>query len=156
MAASLVKLSEACGGSVAANQRTTAARGTPLRLAVRGGAQCGRRQVIGRDTDEEDSSGSPVELTGSARTRYFHPRDAGRASARVSENSVDSPGAYLSAMAPDAARSLPAQPGHAWHLNVHGDNIGKRGATMEREHRDRFISILDQIANKILVASLRY
>jgi hypothetical protein len=34
-------------------------------------------------------------------------------------------------------------------LNVHGDNIGNVVQFMEREHKDRFTSILDRIASKI-------
>ena len=57
-------------------------------------------------------------------------------------------GWYLSYFYPDAARSLPSA-GPQRHLNVHGDNIGNVVQFMEREHKDRFASILTRIASKI-------
>ena len=57
-------------------------------------------------------------------------------------------GWYLSYFHPDAARSIPAA-GAQRHLNIHGDNIGNVVQYMEREHKDRFRSILDRIASKI-------
>jgi predicted ATPase len=57
-------------------------------------------------------------------------------------------GWYLSYFHPDAARMI--QPaGARRHLNIHGDNIGNVVQYMEREHRDRFQSILSRIATKI-------
>lgn len=49
---------------------------------------------------------------------------------------------------PDAARSLPSS-GPQRHLNIHGDNIGNVVQFMEREHKDRFKSILERIAGRI-------
>lgn len=57
-------------------------------------------------------------------------------------------GWYLSYFTPDAARSLPLA-GPQRHLNIHGDNLGNVVQFMEREHKDRFQKILDQIARKI-------
>ncbi|MFN3630260.1 MAG: AAA family ATPase [Casimicrobiaceae bacterium] len=57
-------------------------------------------------------------------------------------------GWYLSYFYPDAARSLPSA-GPQRHLNVHGDNIGNVVQFLEREHKDRFESILARIASKI-------
>ena len=57
-------------------------------------------------------------------------------------------GWYLSYFTPDAARSLPLA-GPQKHLSVHGDNLGNVVQFMEREHPDRFKSILDQIAGKV-------
>jgi len=57
-------------------------------------------------------------------------------------------GWYLSYFTPDAARSLPLA-GAQKHLNIHGDNLGNVVQFMEREHRRRFRSILDRIAQKI-------
>ena len=57
-------------------------------------------------------------------------------------------GWYLSYFAPDAARSLPLA-GPQQHLNVHGDNLGNVVQFMEREHPERFQSILDDIAERI-------
>ena len=57
-------------------------------------------------------------------------------------------GWYLSYFHPDAARALPSA-GPQKHLNIHGDNIGNFVQFMQREHPDRFNSILDRIAAKI-------
>jgi len=57
-------------------------------------------------------------------------------------------GWYLSYFYPDAARSLPSA-GPQRHLTIHGDNIGNVVQFMEREHKDRFKSILARIASKI-------
>lgn len=55
---------------------------------------------------------------------------------------------YLSYFTPDAARSLPLA-GPQKHLNIHGDNLGNVVQFMEREHKDRFQSILKEIASRI-------
>ncbi len=57
-------------------------------------------------------------------------------------------GWYLSYFHPDAARALPAA-GPQKHLNEHGDNIGNVVQFMQREHKERFESILERIATKI-------
>ena len=57
-------------------------------------------------------------------------------------------GWYLSYFTPDAARGLPTA-GPQRHLNVHGDNLGNVVQFMEREHKERFKSILSRIASKI-------
>ncbi len=57
-------------------------------------------------------------------------------------------GWYLSYFHPDAARSLPSA-GPQRHLNIHGDNIGNVVQFLEREHKDRFRTILNRIAAKI-------
>lgn len=57
-------------------------------------------------------------------------------------------GWYLSYFHPDAARSIPSA-GAQRHLNIHGDNIGNVVQYMEREHPERFKSILGRIASKI-------
>lgn len=57
-------------------------------------------------------------------------------------------GWYLSYFHPDAARSIP-NAGPQRHLNIHGDNIGNVVQYMEREHKERFKSILQRIAAKI-------
>ncbi len=57
-------------------------------------------------------------------------------------------GWYLSYFTPDAARSLPLA-GPQKHLNIHGDNLGNVVQFMEREHKDKFQSILNNIAAKI-------
>lgn len=57
-------------------------------------------------------------------------------------------GWFLSYFQPDAARSIPSS-GAQRHLNIHGDNVGNVVQYMEREHKDRFTSILERIASKI-------
>ena len=57
-------------------------------------------------------------------------------------------GWYLSYFTPDAARSLPLA-GPQPHLNIHGDNLGNVVQFMEREHPQRFETILKGIAEKI-------
>lgn len=57
-------------------------------------------------------------------------------------------GWYLSYFTPDAARSLPLA-GPQEHLNVHGDNLANVVQFMEREHPQRFETILKKIAEKI-------
>jgi predicted ATPase len=50
-------------------------------------------------------------------------------------------GWYLSYFTPGAARGLPVA-GPQRHLNMHGDNIGNVVQFMQREHKERFESIL--------------
>ena len=57
-------------------------------------------------------------------------------------------GWYLSYFTPDAARSLPLT-GPQSRLNIHGDNLGNVVQFMEREHPQRFQTILKKIAEKI-------
>ena len=57
-------------------------------------------------------------------------------------------GWHLSYFTPDAARSLPLA-GPQPHLNTHGDNLGNVVQFMEREHPQRFKTILKGIAEKI-------
>jgi predicted ATPase len=97
--------------------------------------------------EQEGSTSSPVELTdprelgvSTLGTLKEHPRIRGFRDFLK--------GWYLSYFYPDAARSLPMA-GPQRHLNVHGDNIGNVVQFMEREHKDRFQSILDRIASKI-------
>ena len=58
-------------------------------------------------------------------------------------------GWYLSYFTPDAARSLLPFAGPQEHLNTRGDNLGNVVQFMEREHPQRFETILKKIANKI-------
>lgn len=97
--------------------------------------------------DEEDRTQAAVELT--------DPRQLGIATLgtlkehpRIKRFRDFLKGWYLSYFYPDAARSLPSA-GPQRHLNVHGDNIGNVVQFMEREHKDRFKSILARIASKI-------
>lgn len=96
---------------------------------------------------EEDRTQAVVELT--------DPRQLGIATLgtlkehpRIKRFRDFLKGWYLSYFYPDAARSLPTA-GPQRHLNVHGDNIGNVVQFMEREHKDRFKSILARIASKI-------
>ena len=96
---------------------------------------------------EEDRTQAAVELTDSRQlgiatlgTLREHPR--------IKRFRDFLKGWYLSYFYPDAARSLPSA-GPQRHLNIHGDNIGNVVQFMEREHKDRFRSILDRIASKI-------
>ncbi len=57
-------------------------------------------------------------------------------------------GWYLSYFTPDAAHSLPLA-GPQEHLNIQGDNLGNVVQFMEREHPQRFNTILKKIADKI-------
>ncbi len=95
----------------------------------------------------EDNTRAQVELTDSRQlgvatlgTLKEHPR--------IKRFRDFLKGWYLSYFYPDAARSLPTA-GPQRHLNVHGDNIGNVVQFMEREHKDKFKSILARIAGKI-------
>lgn len=117
-----------------------------LRLEQGKGTVWAGEEAIG-DTEEEDTSSSPVELT--------DPRELGistlgtlKEHPRIRKFRDFLKGWYLSYFYPDAARSLPTA-GPQRHLNVHGDNIGNVVQFMEREHKDRFKSILGRIASKI-------
>lgn len=97
--------------------------------------------------DEEERTQAMVELT--------DPRQLGIATLgtlkehpRIKRFRDFMKGWYLSYFYPDAARSLPSA-GPQKHLNVRGDNIGNVVQFMEREHKDRFKSILARIASKI-------
>ena len=57
-------------------------------------------------------------------------------------------GWYLSYFTPAAAHDLPPA-GPQPHLNVRGDNLANVVQFMEREHRDTFDGILQQIAGKV-------
>ena len=109
----------------------------------------GRGEVwAGEETYEgEESARLPVELTDKRRlgiatlgTLKDHPR--------IAKFRTFLESWYLSYFTPDAARSLPMA-GPQKHLNVHGDNLGNVVQFMEREHKDRFQSILSRIAAKI-------
>lgn len=57
-------------------------------------------------------------------------------------------GWYLSYFSPDAARDI-NKGGPQKHLNIKGDNLSNVVQFMEREHPQKFKSILDQISKKI-------
>lgn len=111
----------------------------------RGMVWAGEESVEG--TEEEDRTRSSVELT--------DPRQLGIATLgtlkehpRIKRFRDFLKGWYLSYFYPDAARSLPST-GPQRHLNVHGDNIGNVVQYLEREHKERFKTILQRIASKI-------
>lgn len=121
-------------------------RGWPLSfLQLKGGK--GQAWAGEESFDGEDAERDPVELTDRRKlgvatlgTLKSHPRIAKFRKFLESW--------YLSYFTPDAARSLPMA-GPQKHLNMHGDNLGNVVQFMEREHKDRFQSILDRIASKI-------
>lgn len=117
-----------------------------LRLEHGKGTVWAGEEAIG-DDEEEDNASSPVDLT--------DPRELGistlgtlKEHPRIGKFRDFLKGWYLSYFYPDAARSLPTA-GPQRHLNVHGDNIGNVVQFMEREHKERFNSILARIAGKI-------
>ncbi len=96
---------------------------------------------------EEDSAQEEVELTdlrqlgiATLGTLKEHPR--------IKRFRDFLKGWYLSYFHPDAARTI-SSAGAQRHLNIHGDNIGNVVQYMEREHKERFKSILARIASKI-------
>ena len=127
-------------------RRKGQSRGWPLSFlylkAGEGEAWAGEESFEG-----EEAGRIPVELTDRRRlgiatlgTLKSHPRIA--KFRRFLESW------YLSYFTPDAARSLPMA-GPQKHLNMHGDNLGNVVQFMEREHKERFQSILNRIASKI-------
>lgn len=117
-----------------------------LRLSEGRGLVWAGEQAVEED-GEETTSREDVELTDRRQlgiatlgTLKEHPR--------INRFRDFLKGWYLSYFYPDAARSLPSA-GPQRHLNVHGDNIGNVVQHMEREHKQRFKQILDDIASKI-------
>jgi predicted ATPase len=96
---------------------------------------------------EESNERMPVELTD---TRQLGIATLGtlRDHPRITRFRDFLKGWYLSYFTPDAARGL-AVAGPQRHLNVHGDNLGNVVQFMQREHKDRFRSILTRIAERI-------
>lgn len=100
------------------------------------------------ETDGEESNARlPVALTD---TRQLGIATLGtlRDHPRITRFRDFLKGWYLSYFTPDAARGLPAA-GPQRHLNVHGDNLGNVVQFMQREHGDRFATILRRIADRI-------
>lgn len=118
-----------------------------LRLEKGRGKVWAGEDAVELERTEEDSAQETVELTdlrqlgiATLGTLKEHPR------IRRFRDFLKS--WYLSYFHPDAARSIPSA-GAQRHLNIHGDNLGNVVQYMEREHRERFQSILDRIAEKI-------
>ncbi|AXF84922.1 hypothetical protein DTO96_100638 [Ephemeroptericola cinctiostellae] len=112
-----------------------------------GSVWAGEDALSDSEVGEENSNSSSVELTdlrqlgiATLGTLKEHPR--------IKKFRDFLKGWYLSYFTPDAARSLPTA-GPQKHLNIHGDNLGNVVQFMEREHKDKFQSILNRIANKI-------
>lgn len=130
--------------------RQNAKHGRPvpfLRLDDGRGAVWAGEVAVEAGPDQEDPAREPVELTdlrqlgiATLGTLKEHPRITGFREFLK--------GWYLSYFRPDAARSLQIA-GPQRHLNVHGDNIGNVVQFMEREHSDRFRTILSRISEKI-------
>ncbi|WAT15470.1 AAA family ATPase [Xanthomonas fragariae] len=104
-------------------------------------------EAVETSSGEEDRAQEDVELTdlrqlgiATLGTLKEHPR--------IKRFRDFLKGWYLSYFHPDAARSMPSA-GAQRHLDVHGDNIGNVVQYMEREHKERFKTILDRIAAKI-------
>ncbi len=102
----------------------------------------------GEETFEgEDAARIPVELTDN-RKLGIATLGALKEHPRITRFRNFIQGWYLSYFSPDRARSLPMA-GPQKHLNVHGDNLGNVVQYMEREYKNKFQKILDQIAEKI-------
>ncbi|OLK77253.1 AAA family ATPase [Xanthomonas oryzae] len=104
-------------------------------------------EAVETSSGEEDRAQEDVELTdlrqlgiATLGTLKEHPR--------IKRFRDFLKGWYLSYFHPDAARSIPSA-GAQRHLDVHGENIGNVVQYMEREHKERFKTILDRIAAKI-------
>ncbi|WGT62026.1 AAA family ATPase [Variovorax paradoxus] len=131
-------------------RRKGAKHGRPypfLRLDHGKGKVWAGEEAVETTSGEEDRAQEEVELTdlrqlgiATLGTLKEHPR--------IKRFRDFLKGWYLSYFHPDAARSIPSA-GAQRHLNIHGDNIGNVVQHMEREHKDRFKSILERIASKI-------
>ena len=104
-------------------------------------------ELLNESNAEEDANAEYVELRDKRRLGIAtlgalkqHPRIA------AFREFIE--GWYLSYFTPDAARGLPLA-GPQKHLNVHGDNLGNVVQFMEREHREKFGSVLRRIAKRI-------
>ena len=117
-----------------------------LRLSHGSGEVWAGDEAVGVE-GEESSARTRVELTDTRQlgiatlgTLKEHPR--------IEKFRNFLKGWYLSYFQPDAPRGLP-NAGPQRHLNIHGDNLANVVQFMEREHKDRFGKILEQIAKKI-------
>lgn len=118
-----------------------------LRLQYGKGTVWAGEDAVETTDGEEDPAKESVELTdlrqlgvATLGTLKDHPR--------IKRFRDFLKGWYLSYFHPDAARSIPSA-GAQRHLNIHGDNIGNVVQFMEREHKERFKTILARIASKI-------
>jgi predicted ATPase len=104
-------------------------------------------EIRAEPEDEESRESEVVELD-DKRKLGIATLGALRQHPRISAFRRFIEGWYLSYFTPDAARSLPLA-GPQQHLNMHGDNLGNVVQFMQREHPNRFETILDRIASKI-------
>lgn len=118
-----------------------------LRLENGRGKVWAGEEAVEAEGGEEDRAHAEIELTdlrqsgiATLGTLKEHPR--------IKRFRDFLKGWYLSYFYPDAARGIPSA-GAQRHLNIHGDNIGNVVQYLEREHKDRFQSILKRIASKI-------
>ena len=106
-----------------------------------------RDQVINLLIGEMNSEEEPIELE-DKRTLAITTLGVLKQHPRIAAFRRFIEGWYLSYFTPDAARGWPLA-GPQKHLNVHGDNLGNVVQFMQREHPDRFASILERIAGKV-------
>jgi predicted ATPase len=122
-----------------------------LRLERGKGVVWAGDEAVGDDDighqEGEDRSSSAVELT-DLRQLGVSTLGTLREHPRIRKFRDFLKGWYLSYFYPDAARGLPTA-GPQRHLNIHGDNIGNVVQFMEREHKARFMDVLQRIASKI-------
>ena len=104
-------------------------------------------QIKSPPTDEKNEELEAFELKDS-RTLAITTLGAMKRHPRITAFRQFIEGWYLSYFTPDAARGLPLA-GSQPHLNVRGDNLANVVQFMEREHRDTFDGILQQIAGKV-------
>ena len=104
-------------------------------------------QIKSPPTDEKNEELEAFELEDS-RTLAITTLGAMKQHPRIAAFRRFIEGWYLSYFTPNAARGLPLA-GPQPHLNVHGDNLANVVQFMEREHRDTFDDILQQIAGKV-------
>ncbi len=95
----------------------------------------------------ENRSRIPVHLTDSRKLGIV-TLGALREHPRISRFRSFIEGWYLSYFEPNAARKLPMA-GPQKHLNASGDNLANVVQFMEREHKERFETVLEKIAKRI-------
>lgn len=103
---------------------------------------------IRRDSAEEESKETEIVELNDKRKLGISTLGSLKQHPRISLFRQFIEGWYLSYFTPDAARSLPLA-GPQKHLNIHGDNLGNVVQFMEREHPQKFQSVLDKISKKI-------
>ena len=118
-----------------------------LEAAIKQGDIIAILECIGLITKEEPNETESIELE-DQRKLGIATLGALKQHPRISAFRRFIEGWYLSYFTPDAARSLPLA-GPQSRLNIHGDNLGNVVQFMEREHPQRFQTILKRITEKI-------